>query len=62
MSDLMRVDSNYTVQCPDFVFVVRCKDCAIRYTACPMVTRMDGMISFFTEDDDFCSRGKKREE
>ena len=48
----------------DLVKVVRCKDCVLRWTACPMVVRsMDengGLrVSFFTEDDDYCSRGKR---
>ena len=48
----------------DAVEVVRCKDCVLRWSACPMVVRsMDengGLrVSFFTEDDDYCSRGKK---
>lgn len=46
--------------CPsvDAVVVVRCKDCAIRYDSCPMVVRIGNNVEFFTEDDDFCSRGK----
>ena len=44
----------------DLVEVVRCKDCTIRYDACPMVFRASGYVHFFTEDDDFCSRGKRR--
>ena len=41
--------------------LIRCKNCAIRYTDCPMAVRTNGMISFFTEDDDYCSRAVKRE-
>ena len=41
--------------------IIRCKDCAIRYDSCPMVVRVGGYISFFTEDNDFCSRGRRRE-
>ena len=41
--------------------VVRCKECAIRYDSCPMVVRVGGYRSFFTEDDDFCSRGRRKE-
>lgn len=37
--------------------VVRCKECAIRYTSCPMVVRSGGMFAFFTKDDDYCSYG-----
>ena len=53
-----------TIPTADAVEVVRCKDCVLRWSACPMVVRsMDengGLrVSFFTEDDDYCSRGKK---
>lgn len=41
--------------------IIRCKDCAIRYDSCPMVVRSVAYIRFFTEDDDFCSRGKRKE-
>ena len=49
----------------DLVEVVRCKDCVLRYNACPMAFLSPGennntwRVSFFTEDDDFCSRGKR---
>lgn len=46
----------------DYQELLRCKDCAIRYDACPMVVRVGGYISFFTEDDDFCSRGRRKQE
>lgn len=46
----------------DAVEVVRCKDCAIRYDACPRVIRVGGYISFVTEDNDFCSGGKRKGE
>lgn len=41
--------------------IIRCKDCAIRYDSCPMVVRVGGYISFFTEDEDFCSRGRRKD-
>ena len=49
----------------DVVEVVRCKDCLLRYNACPMVVREISasgtpLITFFTEDNDYCSRGKKQ--
>lgn len=40
-----------------WVEVVRCEECAIRYTSCPMVVRQGRMFTFFTEDDDYCSYG-----
>lgn len=43
----------------DAVEVVRCKDCAIRFDACPMVVRVRNFIQIFTEDEDFCSRGRR---
>jgi len=46
----------------DAVEVVRCNDCAIRYDACPRVIRVGGYISFVTEDEDFCSGGKRKGE
>ena len=42
--------------------VVRCKDCAIRYDACPMVVRAGNTVAFFTDDNDFCSRGRRKGE
>lgn len=42
--------------------VIRCKECAIRYDACPMVVRNGNYLTFFTKDDDFCSYGKGEEE
>ena len=42
--------------------VIRCKDCAIRFDACPMVVRNGNYLTFFTKDDDFCSYGKGEEE
>ena len=44
----------------DAVSVIRCKDCARRYDSCPMVVRVGGYISFITEDEDFCSRGRRK--
>lgn len=46
--------------CPsvDAVIVVRCKDCNLRYTSCPMVVRNGNALIFFSEDEDFCSYGK----
>ena len=41
--------------------VIRCKDCAIRYDACPMVVRAGNTVAFFTDDNDFCSRGRRKE-
>ena len=43
----------------DIVEVVRCENCAIRYTSCPMVVRSGvvGVDKFYTEDDDYCSCG-----
>ena len=52
------VDRLKQIPAADVVEVVRCKDCTIRYTACPMVVRDRGMFSFFMEDNDFCSRAK----
>ena len=52
----------YSIQTADVVEVVRCKDCALRYDSCPMAVRVSGYVQFFTEDDDFCSRGRRREE
>lgn len=43
----------------DAVEVVRCKDCAIRFDSCPMVVRFGRLIQLFTEDEDFCSRGRR---
>lgn len=39
--------------------VVRCENCAIRYTSCPMVVRSGvvGVDKLYTEDDDYCSYG-----
>ena len=34
--------------------VIRCKNCAIRYDACPMVVRNGNYLTFFTKDEDFC--------
>ena len=41
------------------VEVVRCENCAIRYTSCPMVVRSGnvGADRLYTEDDDYCSYG-----
>lgn len=46
-------------QMMDWNPLVRCKDCAIRYTSCPMVVRSGvvGVGTFFTEDYDYCSYG-----
>lgn len=46
-------------QMMDWNPLVRCEDCAIRYTSCPMVVRSGvvGVGTFFTEDDDYCSYG-----
>lgn len=47
-------------QLPSSQRLVRCKDCAIRYTSCPMVVRsgvVRPVVTFFTEDDDYCSYG-----
>ena len=48
----------------DVVEVVRCKECVLRWTACPMAARIVGnlRVSYFTGDDDFCSRGKRLED
>ena len=45
----------------DFVEIIRCKECAIRYDSCPMVVRIGGNVDFFTDDNDFCSRGRRKE-
>lgn len=46
----------------DAVPVVRCKDCIYRFTSCPMIHwRQNGYIHFFTEDTDYCSKGRKYE-
>lgn len=42
--------------------IVRCKDCYLRYTSCPMVVRYGNALTFFTGDEDFCSYGKGEEE
>lgn len=42
--------------------LVRCKECAIRYDSCPMVVRIGNNVDFFTEDNDFCSRARRRHE
>lgn len=47
----------HEVQSVDAVEVVRCEDCAIRYTSCPMVVRSGSVFTFLTEDDDYCSYG-----
>lgn len=51
-------DEEYMAQ-NDIVKVVRCEECAIRYTSCPMVVRSGvvGSVKFFTEDNDYCSYG-----
>lgn len=46
--------------------VVLCKECAIRYDACPMAIRAmtkdkQLLVRFVAEDDDYCSRGKRIE-
>lgn len=45
----------------DRVNVIRCKECAIRYDACPMVVRAGITVAFFSDDNDFCSRGRRKE-
>ena len=45
----------------DAVSVIRCKDCAIRYDSCPMVVRIGNNVDYFTEDEDFCSRGRRKD-
>ena len=42
--------------------IIKCKDCYLRYTSCPMVMRHGNALIFFTKDEDFCSRGKGEEE
>lgn len=39
--------------------IIRCKECAIRFTSCPMVVRSGvvGVDRLYTEDDDYCSCG-----
>ena len=41
--------------------IIRCKDCYLRYTSCPMVVRNGNYLTFFTKDEDFCSYGKGEE-
>ena len=41
--------------------IIRCKDCAIRYDSCPMVVRIGNNVEFFTDDNDFCSRGRRKD-
>ena len=42
--------------------IIRCKDCYLRYTSCPMVVRNGNCLTFFTKDEDFCSYAKGEEE
>ena len=54
-----KIDAMPTI---DAVPVVRCKDCIYRFTSCPMIHwRQNGYIHFFTEDTDYCSKGRKYE-
>lgn len=47
----------------DVIQVVRCKDCYLRNTeACPFCFWDCGELMGYTEDNDFCSYGKKRKE
>ena len=47
----------------DAVPVIRCKDCRLRYSSCPMITVFpDGTVSFRAQDDWFCFMGERREE
>ena len=41
--------------------IVRCKNCYLRLTSCPMAVRHGNYLTFFT-DDDFCSYGKGEKE
>lgn len=46
----------------DLVNVVRCKNCALRYTACPLIKiTPDGNKLFRTDNNGFCDYGKKGE-
>ena len=46
----------------DVVEVVRCKDCYLRNTeACPFCFWDCGELMGYTEDNDFCSYGKKKD-
>lgn len=49
------IDSMPSVQ-PE---IIRCKDCYLRYTSCPMVVRIGNILEFFTQDNDFCSRAQR---
>lgn len=43
--------------------IVRCKDCLLRYNACPWAIRIGfGIVEFTTKDDDFCSRGRRQDD
>lgn len=42
--------------------IIRCKDCLLRYTSCPMVVRHGNALLFFSKDEDFCSYGKGKED
>ena len=47
----------------DVVEVVRCKDCYLRDTeACPFCFWDCGELMGYTEDNDFCSHGERKEQ
>lgn len=57
-------NAGYRKQSGDMVEVVRCKDCALRYTGdCASMQEDDTDMYFrLCDDDDFCSSGVRKEQ